>query len=292
VCNKSSENSQTVRVDTVAPSVTPGDITNSTWRNTDLSQAFTASDLTSGLATSADAGFTLTASLESATVSTPTTVSKTVSDVAGNSTTRTVSSLIDKTAPIVALVGGPANGGSYYFGSVPAVPTCSASDALSGLASACSVTGYLNTVGAQTVTASAEDAAGNTSSTTASYAVLAWTINGFYQPVDMGGVVNTVKAGSTVPLKFEVFAGPSGQNEQTAVTAIKSTTGKEINCSALASSIDDIEVLATGGTSLRYDTTAGQFIYNWQTPKLVGKCYQVTVTMQDGSSISALFKLK
>ena len=46
-----------------------------------------------------------------------------------------------------------------------------------------------------------------------------WTITGFYQPVDMNGVDNTVKGGSTVPLKFELF---SGSTELTDTSAIKS----------------------------------------------------------------------
>ena len=40
----------------------------------------------------------------------------------------------------------------------------------------------------------------------ATFQIAAWTLKGFYQPVDMNGVWNTVKGGSTVPLKFEVFA--------------------------------------------------------------------------------------
>jgi hypothetical protein len=55
---------------------------------------------------------------------------------------------------------------------------------------------------------------------------------------------------------------------------------------------DDIELTATGGTSLRYDMVGSQFIFNWQTPKKVGSCYLVTVSMIDGSSLSAYFKLK
>ena len=64
-----------------------------------------------------------------------------------------------------------------------------------------------------------------------------------------------------------------------------------ITCSASAP-VDAIEVVTTGGTSLRYDSTGGQFVQNWQTPKTAGKCYVVTVTMQDGSSITANFKTK
>jgi hypothetical protein len=213
--------------------------------------------------------------------------SGTCTDNAGNvSTTASATVNIDLTAPSVALVGGPANGGTYYFGFVPAEPTCNASDALSGLDGACSVSGYSAAVGDHTVSASATDKAGNAGSASVSYTVSAWTIRGFYQPVDMNGVVNTVKGGSTVPLKFEVFAGSTELTN----TAIVSTLVKQVTCNATIE--DTVEVLATGGTSLRYDSTSGQFIFNWQTPKLPGKCYSVTLTTQDDSSITALFKLK
>jgi hypothetical protein len=66
----------------------------------------------------------------------------------------------DDTNPTVALVGGPANGASYYFGSVPAVPTCTASDATSGVAGSCAVSGYLTTVGTHSVAASASEQCG------------------------------------------------------------------------------------------------------------------------------------
>ena len=143
-------------------------------------------------------------------------------------------------------------------------------------------------VGSHTLTATAHDKAGNQTVVTRSYTVLAWTLKGFYQPVDMNGVVNTVKNGSTVPLKFEIFAGAT---ELTSTTAVKSLTAPRIACDAGAD-VDAIEIVATGGTSLRYDTTGGQFIYNWQTPKKPGTCYTVTMTTQDGSTLVALFKLK
>ena len=50
--------------------------------------------------------------------------------------------------------------------------------------------------------------------------------------------------------------------------------------------------MATGGTSLRYDTMGSQFIYNWKTPTGAGTCYNVTISSIDGSSKTALFKLK
>ena len=55
---------------------------------------------------------------------------------------------------------------------------------------------------------------------------------------------------------------------------------------------DAIEATVTGGTSLRYDATGHQFIYNWQTPKTPGVCYRIVMKTQDESSLSALFMMK
>ena len=117
-----------------------------------------------------------------------------------------------------------------------------------------------------------------------------WRTSGFYAPVDMGGVFNTVKGGSTVPLKFELF---SGTTELTDTAAIKQPLqAQKVNCTSGAPEDAIEELAATGGTSLRYDATGGQFIYNWKTPTGVNTCYKVTVTAQDGSTLIAFFKLK
>ena len=101
--------------------------------------------------------------------------------------------------------------------------------------------------------------------------------------------LNTVKGGSTVPLKFELFAGTT----ELVDTTLVSLTVAKIDCSNLAgSTLDPIEMTTTGGTVLRYDGTGGQFIQNWQTPKPAGICYKVTMTASDGSSIAAYFKTK
>ena len=278
--------SVTVKRDATAPtasaSASPGPNANG-WNNTDVTVSFSGADGLSGI-DFCDSAVVL--SSEAAGQS----ASGTCTDMAGNvSAPATASGInIDKTAPSVSLVGGPADGGSYYFGFVPAAPTCGASDALSGLDGTCSVSGYSTAVGSHTVSASATDLAGNVASTSASYTVLAWALYGFYQPVDMNGVYNTVKGGSTVPLKFEIFAG-STELTDTAYVASLATT--QVTCTAGAH-VDAIETTATGGTVLRYDMTGGQFIYNWQTPKKPGNCYRVTMTTLDGSSLSALFKLK
>jgi hypothetical protein len=173
-----------------------------------------------------------------------------------------------------------------YFGFVGSAPTCTASDAGSGPAG-CVVSDYSTEPGTHTLVATATDKAGRTSETKQTYTVKAWETKGFYQPIDMGGVFNTVKAGSTVPAKFELFAGST---ELTDISIVKMGV-RQVTCSPLAIQ-DSIEITATGNTSLRYDPTGGQYIYNWKTPNLPGACLQLSMVAADGSHIDANFKLK
>jgi MBG domain (YGX type)/YDG domain/Immunoglobulin I-set domain len=129
----------------------------------------------------------------------------------------------------------------------------------------------------------------------------AWTFKGFYQPVDMDVItttgtttaLNTVKNGSTVPMKFNVLKGATALTDNTNNAVVKSFTQQSVLCPSGAGVVaDEIEVTTTGGTSLRYDSTAGQWIQNWQTPKKPNTCYNVTLTTQDGSKLVAHFQLK
>jgi hypothetical protein len=209
---------------------------------------------------------------------------------AGGTSSDSVTLKVDVTKPtnVQFTGGGLSDGASYDFGDVPAAPTgCTADDATSGVAS-CDVDGYSDAVGDQEVTATATDNAGNTATKTLSYEVVGWTLKGFYPPVDMG-IHNTMKGGQTVALKFEVFKTISG-DELTDTSVIKTFTQK-VNCTT-SGGVDAIEEFATGNTSLRYDTTSGQFIFNWKSPKSPGTCYRVTMTTLDGSSISSDFTLK
>jgi hypothetical protein len=221
-----------------------------------------------------------------------TTVNCSATDKAGNESTGSFSVKVeDTTAPTNIQFVGDFND-PFFFGDVPAAPTCTADDAVSGMKS-CVVSGYSTAVGTHTLKATATDNAGNESTKEISYTVKPYTLNGFYQPIDMNNTVNTVKNGSTVPVKFELFKGTTELTNTSAVTSIKATP---ITCGSLSGSPEEaIETTATGGTSLRYDATAGQFIYNWTTPKgasQVGKCYSLTMTAADSSTMTAYFKLK
>lgn len=151
----------------------------------------------------------------------------------------------DTTAPNnVAFVGDIDDGDSFLFGDVPPKPTCTAGDVV-GVVS-CVVGGYATTVGTHTLTATATDAAGNEGKTEISYEVEAWTIKGYYEPVDMPGTLNTVStanAGSTMPLKFEVFKGTTELTDASA-NVVKAFTQK-INCPTTGPT-DAIEKYSSG----------------------------------------------
>ncbi|HET7534517.1 MAG TPA: PxKF domain-containing protein, partial [Nocardioidaceae bacterium] len=178
-------------------------------------------------------------------------------------------------------------GGGFYFGDQVVAPTCTADDGGSGVKGECTVSGFSTAVGTHTLTATAMDDVGNVGTKTLTYTVMAWRLDGFYKPVDMG-VLNTVKAGSTVPLKFNVFKG----GERLTANIGATFSAKKVTCGG---SVEDAieEFATTGSTSLRYDSTGQQWIQNWATPKLgAGSCYKVTLTTADGTYVSADFKLK
>ncbi|HMN28040.1 MAG TPA: PxKF domain-containing protein, partial [Caldilineaceae bacterium] len=280
----------TVR-DTIAPTVQCASADTS-WHNANQSANCTATDSGSGPASQSIT--LITNVLPGSETSNASTNSAPACDAVSNcAIAGPVSGFkIDRKAPTgITFSGGPSNGSSYPFGSVPSVPTCTATDGGSGLAS-CIVAGYSTALGPQTLTATATDNVLNVSSAVLNYTVSPWTLKGFYQPTDMNGVYNTVKNGSTVPLKFEIFAGST---ELTNIAAVKSVTQLQIVCGTNPEDVVEETVTTTGGTVLRYDSSVGQFIDNWKTPSgsiEVGKCYRVTMTAQDGSTLSAFFKLK
>lgn len=205
-------------------------------------------------------------------------------------------------APVITWDSAIADGSSHVFGAVPAAPTCTATD-LAPVT--CAVEGYSTLVGTHVLTATAVGSDTVTTTVeTRSYTVTGWTFKGFAKPVK-ANVVNKVKAGSTVPLKFRVFMGT---REATSIRFVSSITAQKYDCVTGAPLADPVSVTKATQKSLRLRYYDRGFHQNWKTPKLPKKvamtkvkgkkpapapvCYMVVVTTQDASTLSAKFQLK
>jgi hypothetical protein len=269
--------------DTTPPVVTPsttGTRDDSGWYTTDVGLSWSVVDDESDISGSDGcAPVTISADQDSTTY-TCTATSE------GGTTVETVSIKRDATAPTVQ-VTGVTDGATYTVGAVPSAD-CDTQDATSGVAQPASVSSTGGPMGTVTATCSgATDNAGNSAgAVSASYAVR-YAFSGFFRPIDNGGVLNSVKAGSAVPVKFSL-AGNRGLS----ILASGSPSSQVVTCDANAS-VDPVEETSTaGGSSLSYDAAADQYVYVWKTDKSwAGTCRQLRVTLIDGSSHTARFKL-
>ena len=210
-------------------------------------------------------------------------------DVAGNTeTAQTLTFKIDATPPTISLVV-PTSGATYTLNqAVNASYSCA--DALSGK-DACAGTVAsgtpiaTGTVGPHGFAVNASDLAGNTASVGITYFVV-FAFNGFFPPIDNPAVVNSVTAGSAVPVKFSL-----GGDQGLAIFDSGWPLSRQVSCSS-AAPLDDVEQTVTaGGSSLSYG--GGQYTYVWKTDKAwKGMCRQLEVKLVDGTFHTALFKFK
>jgi hypothetical protein len=115
-----------------------------------------------------------------------------------------------------------------------------------------------------------------------------WLFTGFFSPVDNLPIVNSAKAGSTIPVKFSL----GGNRGLSGIFATGSPAAVPVSCSSTAP-IDDIEEITSQTSSLSYDSASGQYQFNWKTPKtLVGTCQRLDVKFFDGTTYSSLFIFK
>jgi hypothetical protein len=122
---------------------------------------------------------------------------------------------------------------------------------------------------------------------------LTYAFTGFFQPVDNPGpsenVVNTVKAGSAIPVKFKL-GGNQGLDilrpgDPTAYPKLTFT-----NCDSQAT-LDAIETTTANPAGLTYDAASDTYIYVWKTEKAwAGRCGTFQLGLKDGSDHHALFK--
>jgi hypothetical protein len=103
--------------------------------------------------------------------------------------------------------------------------------------------------------------------------------------------VSTFKAGSTVPVKFQL-TDANGNVVQPATAPQWLATQKG---SATTQTVDEsvFSDPATSGSTYRWDSTAQQYIYNWGTKRVTaGFYYKIGVKFDDGQTYYTYISLR
>jgi uncharacterized delta-60 repeat protein len=119
-----------------------------------------------------------------------------------------------------------------------------------------------------------------------------YSFTGFLPPVENPPVMNTAKAGQTVPVKWQLTdSGGSYISDLSVVTGI---TFQQVQCSDVSTALtNEVSTTTSGSSGLHYDTTANQFVYNWMTDKsMAGNCYLLTLTLYGFDKHEAYFNIK
>ncbi|MGI9102090.1 MAG: PxKF domain-containing protein [Terriglobales bacterium] len=193
----------------------------------------------------------------------------------------------DTTPPVLTLPSDMSVLAASAAGSVVTY-TASATDTVDGptTITCAPLSGATFPIGTTTVNCSSTDAHSNTA--TGSFHVnVGYAFSGFFSPLG-GGAFN---AGSTVPVKFQLgFAGGALVTSPGAVQGI--TAAYNADCAGAAEGTP-FAAAPAGGSTLRYDLTASQFVFNWKTGSaFAGSCYNLNLNLSDGNSYSTMVSFK
>lgn len=198
---------------------------------------------------------------------------------------------LDSTPPTVTITT-PAAGTEYTLGSTVFADYACDDTGGSGLVS-CSGSvpdgAAIDTgsIGSKSFTVNAADGAGNTRSVTYNYKVV-YDFSGFFEPVNNLPVLNGLKAGAAVPLKFSLD-GDQG------LGIFESGYPKShgIVCSSSAPTDGVEETVTAGASGLSYDPATYEYTYVWKTAKAwAGTCRQLVLQLTDGTYQRVNFEFK
>jgi alpha-tubulin suppressor-like RCC1 family protein len=111
---------------------------------------------------------------------------------------------------------------------------------------------------------------------------------GLYPPVEADPALNTVKAGSAVPLKFSL-GGDYGLD----VLDLDSPASQPLDCTLLNPSGELAPTRSAGGTGLSYDAASDRYSYVWKTDKAwAGTCRVLSLTLTDETEHRVAFRFR
>jgi hypothetical protein len=117
-----------------------------------------------------------------------------------------------------------------------------------------------------------------------------YRFQGFFSPVDNLPVVNSAKAGQTIPVKWRL-ADAAGQPVLDPASFVSVATSI-LNCGTLAGEPESAIETYAGSSGLQ-NLGGGYWQYNWQTPaSYANSCRTLVLNLKDGSTYKANFKFK
>jgi len=114
---------------------------------------------------------------------------------------------------------------------------------------------------------------------------------GFFDPVQNGpGEVNLVKAGRTIPVKWQLK--DQGGNFIDDLSVITRIHYQKMECQDTSLLTNLEEALTSEGSGLKYDYSSNEYHYNWKTEKsMAGNCYRMNVELFGFEIRSADFQM-
>ncbi len=212
---------------------------------------------------------------------------RTVTDAAGNMSdpSNVITVKIDKTGPIIGAEIGP--NPVVLNGAAEVTPD--ATDDVSGIVSQSCATPDTGSVGVHTVTCTATNGAGLTTTADVLYRVI-YRFDGFSQPINDTGhtltcgspcPASTFKGGSTIPVKF-ALTDANGVSVQPAVAPLWVTPRKGAPTNA---AVDEGDVSEPATTDAMYRLRGDHYGYNWSTKGYAtGFFWRIGVTLDDGQT--------
>jgi hypothetical protein len=205
-------------------------------------------------------------------------------DAAGNQATTEIHWTVVDTTPPVVTISTPADGATYLLGQQLAVDY-SCSDPNGSGVHFCG--GDLpdgspldtSTIGAHSFTVEAYDHADNEIEVTHTYRV-AYPFTGFLSPLTADGSATSVKAGTTLPVKFSL-TGDRGLGVVAGVASAPAdcATGRPTGSATSANG------------SLSYAAKPDRYTFQWTTDRTwAGTCRVVSVALADGTAHNALIR--
>ena len=198
---------------------------------------------------------------------------------------------VTDTEPPEILVQAPAAGARYALQQrVPVSFACS--DA--GVVTSCTgepilPSGLLDTdqLGPHVFTITTTDLSGQTRTLEIPYEVVRWNFSGFLPPIENPPAFNTVRAGSTVSIKFSL-----GVNAGLDIIEGGRPSSRDINCTTGAGNGGPV-IVPPGSSDLTYDARTGEYQLGWQTEAgWAGTCRELIVRFKDGTEATARFTFK